>query len=626
MASFDEDPTGPVLRLLRESRSGLTRTQIRQKLQDLGIEVDLKRARWKRIERILLSHDDVQVSGKGAAAVFECKPAKKSQDEAGERPGSDATAPASPQAEAQPPTPVVLASPAENGPAEAVAGEPEVTGWPSDVASTEPEKPEPAVTLCPAAPDSTPVRVGEPVPAAKAASLTERLAEATGEDAARSLGHYLSNPLAVGARLGELTKEQLDALVRELEDDETAALEVLLLALPRSSAVANRAAVPSGQTLTPLLAAAAAEVQAYVEPKPDVVSAAAALLRRVCAAGELSTASIPALVTLASAVAAGCSEDGVRALDDCALALSRLLPSMSRDERCSVDLDRLAPLVTGLPFTPDGGRAALILAVGKVRSKSMLHDEWWTGANLDDLAGCANGILAGVTSRPEVAVRYLHPLVVRELSVVESRGRLTFLLGLPSEFLVGVPGEAVAAAFHRVATTDPVVAIWTGSLMQEQRVRSLRRDAEQAQAAAKIADERAEAAEGRAAAMADRCTQLEETLRAEHRGTASLRSAQDRQIQIDVIRSLVNLAAEVEELAADGTEAEVLIERSRALVMAQALDPIGQAGQKMTFDPTVHEPIVGVPKDGTDVTVIRPGYHWRPPGEDVLIEKALVTT
>lgn len=624
---FDEDPAGIVLRLLQENESGLTRTKIREKLDVLGLDRDRVGARWKLIDRFLTTSDDVDMTGKAVAAIFKWKPPKKRRAEASEQSAIEPAVPAPRQAERQLPSPATSASVVENRPVEEAVREAGETCQTSRELPTEAEQSKLAVTPSPATTEPALPATDEPQSdAATAASLQDRLAEAAGGDSSRPLQYYLSKPLAVGARLGQLDNQQLDDLITDLEEHDAAAARALLLALPRQSAVVDRAATPTGEAAILLLTSAAAEIQAYAEPEPEVIAAAAALLRRICTAGNLSTAAISPLVTLASTVSAKHSGDAAPLIDGVAVALSSILPSMSRDERSTVDLDRLASLVRRLPFTRDGGRAALIAAVGKVRAKSVLHDDWWAGATLDDLAVCATGVLAAVTSRPEVAARYLHPLVLRELSATESRRRLTFLLGLPGEFVAGLPSDAVVAAFHRVAATDPVVAGWTGALAQEQRVESLRRTAEQAEAVAAAADQRAEAAERRATALADRCTQLEETLRAEHRQTASLRSAQDRQLQIDVIRSLAGLAAEVEELAVEQAGPEVLVERVRALVSAQALEPIGQAGQKLTFDPTAHEPIVGSPGDGTAVTVIRPGYRWRPAGEDILIEKALVTT
>ncbi|MFF0232693.1 hypothetical protein [Micromonospora sp. NPDC005254] len=635
---FDRDPVGIVFRLLREHesamarstsvekrQSGMTRSKIREKLASVGLDPDQVRAHWKLIDGRLSNSDDVDQTGKGASATFRWKSPKRHRPEASEQSKIDHAVSTPLESEDEHPTTATPASVAEKGPVEDDVREAGRVVRPSGELPTEAHQSEPAELH--AAPGQTLTAIVGPQPlAVKAASLPGRLAEATGADASRSLSYYLSKPLAVGAQLGRMNNKQLEDLITDLEEGDAAAASALLLALPRQSAVVDRAAALSRESATLLLTSAAAEIQAYAEPEPDVITAAAALLRRVSRTDNLSTGAISPLITLASIVAAKQAQDAVPVIDGVAVILGRLLPLMSRDERNAVDLDHLAPLVAPLPFTRAGGRAALIAAVGKVRVKSVLQDAWWAGATLDDLAGCATGVLGAVTSLPEVAARYLHPLVLRELAVTESRRRLTFLLGLPGEFVAGLPSDAVVAAFHRVAAGDPVVAGWTGALGQEQRVETLRRTAERAAAASAAADQRAEAAEGRATVLADRCAQLEETLRAEHRRASSLRSAQDRQIQIDVIRSLADLAAEVEELAVEQTSPETLVERVRALVSAQALEPIGQAGQKLTFDPTVHEPIVGVPTAGSAVTVIRPGYHWHPSGEDILIEKALVTT
>ncbi|MEU4473520.1 hypothetical protein [Micromonospora sp. NPDC023888] len=614
---FDEDPTAMVLRLLREYDSGLTRTKIKEKLNALGLDLDRVRARWRLIDRFLTSSDDVQMTGAGVAATFKWKPPKRRRTELSEQLD---VAPTLPMADQQDRATATPAYAVEKGSVEHDVRE---ARQPSGVSPTaeQPESPG-----SPSEDRTLPATDERQTVVAKAASLPGRLAVATGEDTSRPLPYYLSKPLTVGAQLGRLDDQQLQDLITDLEEPDAAAAGALLLALPRQSAVVGRVTALSHESTTLLLNSAAAEIQVYSEPDPDVITATAALLRQVCKVDNVSTEAISPLITLASIVAAMNQQDAVPVIDGVAVILGRLLPLMSRDERNAVDLDRLVPLVARLPFTRDGGRAALIAAVGKVRVKSVLHDGWWAGATLDDLAICATGVLGAVTSIPEVAARYLHPLVLRELAATESRRRLTFLLGLPGEFVAGLPSDAIVAAFNRVAADDPVVAGWTSALRQEQRVETLRRTAERAAAAAAAADQRAEAAEGRAAALADRCAQLEEALRAEHRETSSLRSAQDRQIQIDVIRSLADLAAEVEELAVEQTSSETVVERVRALVSAQALEPIGQAGQKLTFDPTVHEPIVGVPTIGSAVTVIRPGYHWQPSGEDILIERALVTT
>jgi len=144
-------------------------------------------------------------------------------------------------------------------------------------------------------------------------------------------------------------------------------------------------------------------------------------------------------------------------------------------------------------------------------------------------------------------------------------------------------------------------------------------------------DERTAALEREAADLARRCEELtrrcadlEAVVRTGQSRSTGLREAQDRQARIDLIRGLAELAMEVEELAHNGAEPDVLIERIRALVDAYELEPIGRAGQEEPFDPARHAPIGGLVGDGSRISVVRPGYTWRAPEGDLLIGKAQV--
>lgn len=117
---------------------------------------------------------------------------------------------------------------------------------------------------------------------------------------------------------------------------------------------------------------------------------------------------------------------------------------------------------------------------------------------------------------------------------------------------------------------------------------------------------------------------LEERLRGAYQGSDAARAARERQIRIDSARALAEVVMEVEELSAAGAEPAVTVERIRALAKAFDLEPIGRAGDEITFDPTLHSPIGGYPPDGSPVVVIRPGYTWRGSDQDVLVGKAQV--
>jgi hypothetical protein len=234
-------------------------------------------------------------------------------------------------------------------------------------------------------------------------------------------------------------------------------------------------------------------------------------------------------------------------------------------------------------------------------------------------------VLDALTSRPTIAGRLIRPAVVKALLTVSSRTRLTFLLGLPREFVASLPTEAVVAAFRRVAAADPTVAGWLAALTRDDRADAVQREVDRLRTELSAAEGRAEAAERRAAELDDRCGQLAEAQRIEYAEVTSVRAAQDRQLQIDIIRAMADLAAEVEEIATNHLESGVIVERVRALVAAQALEPIGLAGAKVSFDPVQHDAIVGAPALGAEVMVIRPGYRWRPTVGEILIQKALVS-
>lgn len=610
---FAQDPKGIILRVLREQGSSMTPLRIREELEQLGLDSAAVKKAWATASKALSKNDSVEVTGKGRAAKFRWIGPD-------DQPADAAAAPVPAPEPVPDPSPVSDPSlgsapeprrPATDSLVVQVVSVAETDAAADDVATEEPVAP--GRVISPTAPPS----------------LAGRIAEVTGDLHPVGLQDYLSRPLAVGARFGQLESQQLDAFLAALSAEDRTVAENLLLALPRQSASidgARRRTPLDGSVAALVLDAAAAELRAYVEPERAVVAAASWLLRRAATLADLPTTAVAPTMAILVRLGAARRDQDLAVLDAAASALARLLPGLPRDQRSGLDLDGLPQAVSHLPLQPEGGRAALLAAIGKFRSKSLLLPEWWEGVTVDALAECATGVLGGVTSRSEVIEQYVKPLVTRELAQVTSRTRLGFLLGLPGEFVAHLSPEAVVAAFRRVAGADEVVASWVGALAQEQRVEALRREVERAHGEIASAEQRVEAAERRAADLADRCDRLEETLRAEHRQAASLRSAQDRQIQIDIIRSLAELAAEVEELSVEQTASEILVERVRALVSAQALEPVGQAGEKLAFDPTAHEPIVGAPASGNAVTVIRPGYRWCPPGEDILIEKALVTT
>lgn len=97
-----------------------------------------------------------------------------------------------------------------------------------------------------------------------------------------------------------------------------------------------------------------------------------------------------------------------------------------------------------------------------------------------------------------------------------------------------------------------------------------------------------------------------------------------RQVELDAARELAGMAIDVEEQVAKGASAKAIIHRVRTRMKRLRLEPIDKAGESVPFDQVRHQPIrAGIP-DGAKVLVVRPGYAWRTPGDDILLERPLV--
>jgi len=431
--------------------------------------------------------------------------------------------------------------------------------------------------------------------------------------------------LATAVRLGRLDDDDLQRLMESVQDDDRATVLALLAALPRGAdPVDGRLADIDPAALEAVLVAGAKELLDQQQPDRALGAAAVRLLRRA-AEKPVPVQTLPAMIRLSAAVADAPTKDALAALDRVVKIVADHLDSLPTRERDALDLDAVARLAAAVPFTPNGGRAALVTAVARAWPKRVTEEIWWEGATAAALAEAAAGPLGRVTARSDVAECIIAPLLARELSNVTSRGRLAGLMGMPTEFVRQVPPAAVTNAFRRVASGDPVVEDWLRLLAQDDRISQLEEELERARADARLAAERAEQAEARHRELSGQFERLEGRLRETHRQSVSVRAAQERQVKIDAVRSLAGLAAEIEELVSGKAGPDVVVERVRALASDQALEPIGEVGAEAAFDREVHEPLVGAPQDGQTVTVLRPGYRWRSGDEDLVLFRALVS-
>ncbi|MGI5243252.1 hypothetical protein [Dactylosporangium sp. CA-139066] len=489
----------------------------------------------------------------------------------------------------------------------------------SAVPLAEPAEPEPIIPPEAQSEDSS---AGARVADTQSAEAVQAVPEGGGlPDLADLLRGAAQTPLRSGMTLGRLSDTDLGNLLGELGEDQLAGGAALLVAVPRH--------LPELHPLGPehvtvaaddaLLRAAAGEVEA-VAGDADLHAAAVWMLRRL-SAEVLTPVAVGPLGRVLRVVAPGAEPTDLHAGLQ---LLAKLLSMANLAEASTAPSEAIADAASALPLRPGNGRAAVIAAVARLWPDRVAEAMWWRGASLTDVVACADGGLGSVTSLKAVGERVIRPLVKAELDAAGTRRGLSLLLGLPAEFARQLPDDAVAAMFRRIGRDDPTVRGWVDALADTEGADALRRELDEARTAVEAAMVRADAGEREAADLRGRAERLEEMLRGQHEEAVGLRAAQERQVRIDVVRAMADLAAEVEELAADHAGSDVLVDRVRAIAAGSGLEPIGVAGADTAFDPAVHKPIAGRPAPGSQVSVIRPGYRWRTADDVVLMSKASV--
>ncbi|PZG51459.1 hypothetical protein C1I98_08455 [Spongiactinospora gelatinilytica] len=560
---FTDDPLRLVLQLLNEHPNGLKATDIKSKLVDLGLDGQSVGRAWRSIQTKLAKHGDVAIRGGNKTAktyVYRVKPSNT------------------------PPVPLPD------------VGMPKDTEVPQGIIASE-AVPDPALAEEPVKPFST------------------RLASLLGFKQARTIPQLLAEPLRTGVTLGRLDSAAVERFHGQLDESDRRTFSTLLLAVPKKTqAVSLPVEVQHG-----VLVAAISEL--LTEAPAELRAAAGWLLRRVAASSTLPAEVAGPFVQLALFLADDPQKADLEVLDLVAHALSRAVPALSEDV---VSSDRLALLAQALPFSEKGGRVPLMVAVHERSPASLLSLRWWDGASTETLVECGQGRLGRIIASTEILEPIIRPLLERELAEVTTRARLGIFLRLPAELAEHVPVPAFVNAFQRVGRHDPIAAAWAKALGGEEQLASAREEIDRARQDTETAMTLKNEAERLVQELTERCDRVERQLQETQAGVLRRRASQDRQLQIDVMRALADLAAEVEELSVRGVSSETMIARVHGLAATYGLWPIGPIHEKSAFDLKLHKAIAGDPQPDDEVIVRRPGYIWSSSTEEVVLHKALV--
>ncbi|MEU7889494.1 hypothetical protein AB0B54_28665 [Microbispora bryophytorum] len=604
---FKRDPMTVILELLREASKPLRATHIKEQLLEFGLEKDAVDKAWKSTYSKLAKHDGVRadsglygwagpvtnrpdVSANGAATT-------KAHDSR----GLELVEPLSGV-----PTPVV-----QDGPKHVLD-----IPAPAEKQSTDHAEKASQLKRIPS--------VDVDCDASAERGLREVLAEVLGSKLPQPVHRYLVTPLRVGAKLAAQDDAEIEHLFAAAKEHERTLLKVMFLAVPKPVEAVDapeHLASLDAAMVGPLVAAAVEEVSRRPAPGSAMRAAIVWLVRRVSSSRTLLNDSFASYIELVAHLSVSPQKGEFEVLDTAARVLARMLPDLPGD---TIDVDILARIARPLPFHGKGGRVDLIAAVEQVRPDAVSDVRWWDGVTVQALSECGRGPLGRVIALPDVIEHVVRPLLARELSLVTTRARLAFFYGLPVVLAEHLAPAEMAEAFRRVADQDRVATSWMSRLSGRQQLDALRGELRRARGEAETAVELAEAAERKAVELAERCARLERDLQGAHSHAISVRGAQERQIKIDVVRSLADLAAEVEELLVGRADPGLIVDRVRGLIASQGVKAIGAVGDAASFDPAVHDPLVGDPEAGTPVVVIRPGYRWSAATEEVLLQKALV--
>ncbi|MBN6052832.1 hypothetical protein JYK22_12915, partial [Nonomuraea sp. RK-328] len=564
---FTADPLRLVLQLLSEHPNGLKATDIKSKLVDLGLEGESVDKAWRSIQTKLAKHGDVAIKGGNKTVKTYAYRVKPSDTPPASLPDVD--------------TPEGAQAPQGTIAPEAAAPEPEETA-----AAEEPVE-----------------------------SFSTRLTSLLGFKQARKISELLAEPLRTGVALGRLDSATIERFSSRLDESDQRTFSTLLLAVPKKTQ-----AVPlPAEIQHEVLDAAIAEL--LKEAPAEFRVAAGWLLRRVAASSTLPAEVAGPFAQLALFLADNPQKADLEVLDLVAHALSRAVPALGDDV---LSPERLALLAQSLPFSEKGGRVPLMVAVHERSPRSLLIPRWWDGASTQALVECGHGRFGKIITSTEILEPIVRPLLERELTQVTTRARLGIFLSLPAELAGQLPVSAFVNAFRRVGRHDPIAAAWAEALGGAEQLAATRDELDRARQETGTAMTLKDEAELLVQELTERCNRLERQLQETQAGVLRRRASQDRQLQIDVMRALADLAAEVEELSVRGVSPDTMIARVHGLTATYDLRRIGLVHEKSEFDLKLHKAIAGDPEPGDEVIIRRPGYIWSSSAEEVMLHKALV--
>ncbi|WP_051275963.1 hypothetical protein [Marmoricola sp. URHB0036] len=463
-----------------------------------------------------------------------------------------------------------------------------------------------------------PQPIGAPEPAQHLESLAQRLRELEILSPEDDLSALARTPLSLGIELAKIKAPELRTLVAEAEPGQRLALSLVL------GPGKERVLEPDAKRLT------AGQHEAVVRSGLwEIANASQSSRRLVPTLADLTkravgVAGLPVdLLLELSRVFTEARQVGQEGLDVCLVALARAVPDTTESSLAAWDLGKVALAARAAEFSRQGGRSALVVALHRVVPNEVGRPRWWEGITFDQLVEAGRGPLAAVLEDPAIASQVVRPVVEDAVRRTTTRSGLARLWLAPPVVATWVVGHDLKEAMLRTGTKDPIAGRWAQELTDVGEIEAVTGLLETAQAEAKASRDAEETLRAQVAALESQLRVIGEQLAGARGQQSDLRGAHERQLKLELVRTVARLAAQVGQSPAASTDQSLMRSVEHAAAR-EGLAPIGRAGDIVGFDPARHDPLGQAIPEHSAVVVLRHGYTWSDGPEAMTILKAQV--
>jgi hypothetical protein len=447
---------------------------------------------------------------------------------------------------------------------------------------------------------------------------------------AQAVGSLARTPLATARALSGFSAATWLAVAATAQLDESHEVGLLVCCLGKKSQKIDEADIPAAVTdvgVGRLVTRMLIELERMTfDERTDAHLGVSSAAHRIVASSILDSIQTSSLVRLlrclhlAASRRPAAAELETAVIDAIARRLRQTSGSSGLDDG---ELAILARAASSLPFTRTGGRSGLLAALSRDFAENLADARWWQGLTSEDLVLAGNGALGHVLTLEAVSKDFVAPLALKTVRAAKSRRELAWVLSVPPTVAGQVPVAEASRVAATIATTDPWMASWLDHIREGQDRRKVEAEREQADSLRGQAEAALVKAQEALQEMESRNERLQSMVAKSHQAAGELRSAQERQVKIDVMRSLAELGAMVAGSAGRLTD-DQLVTRVESSLARQSVLPIGNRGSRMRFDPSLHDSSDMGLMSGEQVTVTRSGYTWETGQEAIVLVKAVV--